>query len=100
MEITLTKEENQPETSYSVILYFSELENKKPGERVFNIALQNIPVLEKFDIVSEAGRSDKEVIKSFTGIRAGKTLKIDLTPIKGNTIISGIELIQETVAVK
>jgi hypothetical protein len=67
---------------------------------VFNVRLQDETVLENFDIAGETGRADKEIIKSFTGIRAGKFLKIDLVPVRGNTILSGIELIQETVAFK
>jgi len=35
------------------------------------------------------------VIKSFPGIRAGYKIKIELSPVKGNTILSGVELIQE-----
>ncbi len=52
-------------------------------------------MLENFDIVSEAGGQDREVIKTFTGIAAGNTLRIDIDPQKGNTIISGIEVIRE-----
>ncbi|TFG43585.1 MAG: hypothetical protein E4H43_01510, partial [Bacteroidia bacterium] len=100
LEITLTKEKEVTETRYRIKLYFSELENKQPGERVFNVRLQNDTVLENFDIAGEAGKNDKEVIKSFAGIKAGQTVKIDLIPLKGNTLISGIELIQEQVAVK
>ncbi|MBP1674423.1 MAG: outer rane biosis protein BamB, partial [Bacteroidetes bacterium] len=88
------------ETTYRINLYFSELENKKPGERVFNIRLQNDTVLENFDIALESGKNNKEVIRSFAGIKAGKSLKLDLIPVAGNTILSGIELVQETVAVK
>jgi len=97
LELTLSKANKVVETTYCIKLYFSEPENKKPGERVFNIAIQNNKVLDKFDIVSEAGRKDKEVIKSFSGIKAGKVLKIDLDPVNGNTILAGIELIQEDV---
>jgi len=100
MEITLSKENEVPETSYRVNLYFSELENREPGERVFNIKLQGDTVLEHFDIAGEAGKTDKEIIKSFAGIKAGKSLKIDLVPVKGNTILSGIELIQEPLTLK
>jgi outer membrane protein assembly factor BamB len=98
MEITLSKEKSQPEATYKVNLYFSELENKKPGERVFDVEIQDKKVLERFDIISEAGRTDKEIIKSFTGIKAGNILKIELSPSKGKTILSGVELVQEPVA--
>ncbi len=99
LEITLSKDNNVDVSGYTVKLYFSELENMRPGERVFNIRLQDHPVLDNFDIVSEAGKPDKEIIKSFTGIKAGKSLKLDLIPVNGNTVLSGIELIQEPLAV-
>jgi outer membrane protein assembly factor BamB len=95
IEIPLSKERNQPETTYTVKLYFSELENHKPGERVFDVKIQNNMILPSFDIVSEAGRTDKEIVKTFTGVRVGNTIKIELVPQKGNTIISGIELREE-----
>jgi len=100
LEITLSKENDAPESLYRINLYFSELQNKNPGERVFNVKLQNDSVLENFDIAHETGKSDKEIIKTFSGIRAGKSLRIDMIPVKGNTILSGIELIQEPVAYK
>jgi hypothetical protein len=99
-ELTIADDEDVTETWYTVKLYFSELENKKPGERVLNISLQGEEVLRNFDIVSEAGKTDKEVIKSFTGIRAGRTLRLDLIPLEGNTIISGVEMIEEKTACK
>ena len=100
LEITLSKEKEVDETTYRLNLYFSELEGKNRGERVFNIKLQDETVLENFDITGEAGKADKEIVKSFAGVKAGKTLKVDLIPVKGNTILSGIELIQESVAQK
>ena len=97
LEITLTNDQSAPETTYTVRLYFSELENKKPGERVFDVAIQNKKVTEGLDIVAEAGKPDKEIIRSYRGIKAGQTLNVDLIPVQGNTLISGIELIQEPV---
>jgi outer membrane protein assembly factor BamB len=100
LEITLAKDQTVPESTYTVKLYFSELENKKPGERVFDISIQDTKVAEGFDIVAEAGKPDKEVVKQYHGIKAGQSLKLDLVPVRGNTIISGIELIQESLTVQ
>lgn len=100
IEITLCDGELIPESSYTVKLYFAELEDKNPGEREFDIAIQGEKVVRSFDILKEAGEHDKEVVKSFEGIKAGKTMKIDLIPVKGNTLISGIELTQEKLAEK
>jgi len=96
MEITLSKESATEEAYYSVYLYFSEPEKTAKGERVFDIIIQGRKVLENFDIIGESGNEDKELVKSFSGILAGKTLKIEMDPKKGNTILSGIEIVQES----
>lgn len=94
-EIVLSADSHVPEATYKVNLYFSELEDRKGGERIFNIGIQGKTLLENLDIAAEAGRCDREIVKSFGGIKAGKSIKIDLTPVKGNTIISGVEIIME-----
>ena len=96
MEITLSKESIAEEAYYSVHLYFSEPEKTAKGERIFDIIIQGRKVLENFDIISESGKEDRELVKSFSGILAGKTLKIEMDPKKGNTILSGIEIVQES----
>ena len=95
IKITLSKDPSVEESLYTVKLYFAELENKKPGERTFHIIIQGDRIADKFDIIKEAGKPDKEVVKSFQGVKIGNSVKIDLIPISGNTLISGIELIQE-----
>jgi len=100
LEIKLSKEKETPVTSYKVNLYFSELEEKRAGERVFDVSIQGNKVLENFDIVLHAGKTNKEIVKSFSGIEAGNTLKIEMDPKMGNTILSGIELVEESVPVK
>lgn len=96
MEITLSKESVAEEASYSVHLYFSEPEEKVKGDRVFDVTIQGRKVLENLDIISETGEENKELVKSFSGILAGETLKIEMSPKQGNTILSGIELVQES----
>lgn len=98
MEITLTNDNVTENGSYRINLYFSELEDKNQGERVFDVTIQDRKVLENFDIMREAGQQDKEIIKSFSGIKAGKTLTLKFNPVKGNTILSGVEIIQENLA--
>ncbi len=97
LKITLAQDETVPESNYTVKLYFSELENKKPGERAFDIYIQDKLVIKDMDIVSEAGKTDKEIIKTFYGIKAGSSMKLTFVPIKGNSLISGIELVQEEI---
>ena len=95
MEIQLSKDRTEQERTYRINLYFAELEDKKPGDRIFTIRVQDSNAIENFDILKEAGQNDKEVIKSFSGIKAEDLLKIELVPVNGNTILSGVEIIQE-----
>jgi hypothetical protein len=98
LEITLSRDALVTPSSYTVKLYFAELEKMKPGERIFDVSIQNNKVAENFDIVREAGKPDKEIIRSFSGIKAGKTIKVDLTPLVGNTLICGLEVILESLS--
>jgi hypothetical protein len=100
IEIGLSKDKSATESSYTVKLYFSELEDKKPGDRIFDIAIQGVKVTDNLDIVKEAGKPDRELIKIYHGIRAGSALKVELKPETGNTLISGIEIIQDVVSAK
>ncbi len=97
LEITLSREQTVHQALYRINLYFSEPEKTHKGERVFDVSIQGEKVLEDFDIISETGKRDKELIKSFSGITAGETLTIEMVPEAGNTILSGIELVQESV---
>jgi hypothetical protein len=96
LEITLSEDTIVQEASYSVNLYFSEPEMMLEGERVFDVIIQGEKVLENLDILSETGSLDRELVKSFSGIRAGETLTLEMIPKRGNTILAGIELIQES----
>ncbi len=98
LEITLSKEENVPDASYMVTLYFCEPENAAPGDRIFDVILQDRRVLDDLDIMKETGRKDRELVKSFSGIRAGRTIRLSMFPEKGNTILSGIRIEQEKMA--
>jgi hypothetical protein len=92
IEIGLSSLEAAPESSYTVKLYFAELEALKPGERIFDVSIQGVEKLKGLDVVKEAGEADKELVKTFTGIKAGKSLTVGLLPVKGKSILSGIEI--------
>jgi hypothetical protein len=85
--------------NYTVKLHFAELENKKPGERVFNISLQEKEVLHEFDIVREAGNVNKSIVKTFASILVKDILKIQCSTTDQNAkalpLLCGIELIRE-----
>ncbi|MBI5799214.1 MAG: PQQ-binding-like beta-propeller repeat protein [Verrucomicrobia bacterium] len=87
-----------PPVPYTVRLHFAEPEELKPGQRVFAVSLQGKSVLEKFDIVSAAGGSQRGVVKEFKGVVIQKDLKLTFTRAPGTQagpLICGVELIAE-----
>jgi outer membrane protein assembly factor BamB len=83
---------------YTIRLYFAEIERFEIGRRLFNISLQDRQVLENFDIVKEAGRTNRTVVKEFKAIKIKDDLKITLTPAtasQADPLLCGIEIIAE-----
>ena len=83
---------------YTVRLHFAEPDELPPGQRVFDVALQGRPVLERFDIARVAGGQRTGVVREFTGIVIEKDLKITFTRTPGakaGPVLSGVELIAE-----
>lgn len=78
---------------YTVKLHFAEPEELAPGQRVFDVALQGRPVLERFDIVKEAGDDLHGLVKTFSGVQVQDVLEVTCT---GRTsappVLCGIEL--------
>lgn len=77
--ITFENRTFKPE-NYTVKLHFSEPDDIKKGERVFDILLQDKVVAEDFDILKEVGRSNKALVKEFHNIKAEKNLTVELNP--------------------
>ena len=68
--------------AFTVRLHFAELEPLQPGQRLFDVKLQDQVVLEAFDIVREAGGRNVPLIKEFKGIAVGNDgkLNVELVP--------------------
>ncbi|MFC1497596.1 PQQ-binding-like beta-propeller repeat protein, partial [Verrucomicrobiota bacterium] len=82
--------------TYRVILHFAETEDKKPGQRVFDVLIQDKNVLSSFDIVKEAGKPSAAVIKEFSGIIAEGSMTIELkSGVSGNPLLCAFEIIEE-----
>ncbi len=84
---------------YTVRLYFAENAEYEIGRRLFNISIQGKQVLEAFDIIKEAGRTNHTVVKEFKGINVTDDLKVTLTPTtegKAEPLLCGIEIIAES----
>ena len=90
--------------SYTVRLHFSEPKNLSAGERIFSVSIQNEIKIPKLDLAASAINSQEPVVKQFTGVAITKDLYIDLKPDSSfksaGAVLCGIEVIEETEAVK
>ncbi|MFK8115216.1 MAG: PQQ-binding-like beta-propeller repeat protein [Rubripirellula sp.] len=77
---------------YQVILYFAEPDYSTIGQRVQNVWIQDVHVLKKFDILAASHERMKGVAIRRDDIDISGTFKVKLTPVKGETLISGVEL--------
>ncbi|MFB3904508.1 MAG: PQQ-binding-like beta-propeller repeat protein [Acidobacteriota bacterium] len=97
LEVTLSSPAEK--ATYTVKLHFAELENRKPGERVFHVRLQAREVLRQFDIAQEAGGADTPVVKTFTKVPVEGLLTVECVPSSGGAqpppLLCGIEIVRE-----
>ena len=70
--------------SFTVSLHFAELEDLPVGARVFSVKLQDEVVLKDLDIRKEAGGTRKAFTRTFTGVRASKSLRLEFLPTAGS----------------
>ena len=83
---------------YTIRLFFAETEGYGIGQRLFNVSIQDQQVLETFDIVKEAGRINRLVVKEFKGIIVKDDLRIALSPTAESQLdplLCGIEIIAD-----
>jgi outer membrane protein assembly factor BamB len=88
------------DTYYTVKLYFSELENIRRGDRIFNVQMQDSTVLHDFDILAEAGALNTAVVKTFADVQVEQKLIVQCAPVSINVtkapLLCGIEIIQQS----
>jgi len=81
---------------YTVRLYFTELEDVRSGDRVFDVFLQGKPMLESFDVIAEAGGRRRSLIKTFQDVTIDRKIQIGLKSRgKLPPVLSGFEAKQE-----
>ena len=93
----LTVRLNGEDAPQTVTLYFAEPRDLAVGRRVFDVALQGVPVLRGFDVAREAGGPARVIARSFEGVMAGGELTVSLTPAGGSEppVLCGIEIVAE-----
>ncbi|MDY0166377.1 MAG: malectin domain-containing carbohydrate-binding protein, partial [Thermoguttaceae bacterium] len=87
--------ENLASGRYRVRLYFAEPRFHRPEQRVFDVLLQETPVLKNVDVFRAAGGADKSLARQFD-VHVDGTLILRLTKCPTSLappVISGVELI-------
>ncbi len=86
---------------FTVRLHFAELDEVKPGERVFDVMLQGKTVLKGLDVVKEAGGVRTALVKEVNGVSATDALTMEFVPMSKVVspatapILSGLEVVEE-----
>jgi len=87
----------EDERAYTVRLYFAELRDLPPGQRVFSIQLQGSERLSNFDIAEAAGGPRRTVVREFAGVKVTDELEVRLIPSETSPIrkplLCGLEAI-------
>jgi len=87
-------EPDQGRALYRVRLLLADLENQRPGQRVFDIRLQGRTVCDGFDIIEAAGGAARATALEFRHIEVNDNLVVELVPKAGDTTPSRLPLLQ------
>jgi len=83
------------EATYTVRLHFSEPDGLEEGQRVFDVHLQGERVVAGLDIARETGGAQQGLARTFSGLRLGEALQLELKPANGSghpPVLSGVEV--------
>ena len=78
--------------SYTVTLYFAELNKTAAGQRVFDVTLNGQTVLNRFDVFAAAGGTDKAVWRSFPVTVTSGQVSLDFIREVENAKVSAIAI--------
>jgi hypothetical protein len=59
------------------------------------VAVQGQTLLRDLDVSGEAGGPRRGLVKEFHDILVGKELTVSLTPVEGEAVLSGVEVVAE-----
>lgn len=81
-----------PDGEYEIELWFAELKNVKSGERVFDVSINGINTISGLDLMNEVGPFTLLSRKFRVSVRDKSGITLDLQPVKGQPIISGLRV--------
>jgi len=94
-ELPLIGKDDAP-AEYRVTLHFAELQKDiQPGQRVFDVKLQGQTAAAAVDVVQAAGGVERALTREFRRVKVTDNLVVELNPIKGEPILSAIEVERE-----
>jgi hypothetical protein len=85
-----------PNGTYQIMLMFAEIYHTSANSRVFNVAIEDLPVITKLDIYAEVG-SNTAYNELHLVTVTDDTLNISITGVKDNAKISAIKVLQTSV---
>ena len=80
---------------HTVRLHFSEPNDVQVNDRVFHVSLQGQQVVADLDIVRQTGGIQRTLVREFQHVLIGDELTIEMNALHGQTILSGVEILQE-----
>jgi beta-galactosidase len=83
-----------------VRLHFAELEDRAPGERVFDVSIGDKKVLSGFDVAREAGGPFRAVVREFAATPVDGQITIAFRAVRGEPCASGVEVTTQDAAAK
>ncbi|MBI3985866.1 MAG: hypothetical protein HY343_03025, partial [Lentisphaerae bacterium] len=105
--LSLGKPAAVPQRPFTVRLHFAEPDaDAKPGQRVFDVKLQDQVVLKGLDVVKEAKAPQTALVKEFKGVKAGEALTLEFVPVAQELkpanapILCALEVVEEGAAGK
>ena len=80
---------------YGVRLYFAEPGSSAIGERIFDVSIQGVKVIDGLDVAREAGGPLRSMVREIRDIAVEGTLRVEFKAIKGRSLLSGIEVFEQ-----
>jgi len=82
-----------PDLSYTLRLHFAENVATAAGQRVFNVLINGVRVLNNFDVFAAAGGRYRAIIRQFTiAADAAGQIAMQFVTVKGAASVNGIEV--------
>ncbi|MEO8663278.1 MAG: malectin domain-containing carbohydrate-binding protein [Bryobacteraceae bacterium] len=83
-----------PNVKYTLRLHFADDQSWQTGMRQFNVSANSVQIMTNFDIFASAGVQARAVVKDYTvTANAAGNVEIVITPVIGNALLNGIEIV-------